>query len=146
MPVSLVIADIDHFKSINDSFGHATGDRAIAAFAQFLRTALSDHHVAGRIGGEEFAIVLPGTNLVAARLFAEGVRGVAAGLSVEGIPETCRLTASFGVAELAQGEGLSELMHRADKALYDAKDSGRDRVRVSTDSGAGPPVAEARNA
>ncbi len=147
MPVSLVIADIDHFKSINDNFGHATGDRAIATFAQFLRTALSDHHVAGRIGGEEFAVVLPGTNLVAARLFAEGVRGVAARLCVEGIPEPSRLTASFGVAELASGEGLQELMQRADKALYEAKKAGRDRVRLSMGNGNGNGrPTEARNA
>lgn len=136
MPVSLVIADIDHFKSINDGYGHATGDRVISAFANFLRSALSDHHVAGRIGGEEFAIVLPGTNLVAARLYAEGVRGIAGGLSVEGLPQTLRFTASFGVAELARGESLADLMQRADQALYDAKKSGRDRVRVASNSGA----------
>ncbi len=136
MPVSLVIADIDHFKSINDGYGHATGDRVISAFANFLRSALSDHHVAGRIGGEEFAIVLPGTNLVAARLFAEGVRGIAGGLSVEGLPQTLRFTASFGVAELARGESLADLMQRADQALYDAKKSGRDRVRVASNGGA----------
>lgn len=136
MPVSLVIADIDHFKSINDGYGHATGDRVISAFANFLRSALSDHHVAGRIGGEEFAIVLPGTNLIAARLFAEGVRGIAGGLSVEGLPQTLRFTASFGVAELARGESLADLMQRADQALYDAKKSGRDRVRVASNSGA----------
>ena len=134
MPVSLVIADIDHFKSINDNFGHATGDRVISTFARFLRSALSAHHVAGRIGGEEFAIVLPGTNLVAARLFAEGVRGTAGGLYVEGLPQSLRFTASFGVAELARGESLSDLMQRADQALYDAKKSGRDRVRVASNS------------
>ncbi|HWK64610.1 MAG TPA: GGDEF domain-containing protein [Rhizobiaceae bacterium] len=137
MPVSLIIADIDHFKSINDDFGHATGDRVISAFSQFLRSALSSHHVAGRIGGEEFAIVLPGTNLVAARLFAEGVRGTAGGLYVEGLPQTLRFTASFGVAELAKGESLSDLLQRADQALYDAKKSGRDRVRVASNSAVG---------
>lgn len=134
IPVSLVIADIDHFKSINDNFGHATGDRVISAFSNFLRSALSAHHVAGRIGGEEFAIVLPGTNLVAARLFAEGVRGTAGGLYVEGLPQTLRFTASFGVAELVKGESLSDLMQRADQALYDAKKSGRDRVRVASNN------------
>lgn len=144
IPVSLVIADIDHFKSINDDFGHATGDRAIAAFAEFLRTAVSGRQVAGRIGGEEFAIVLPGTNLAAARLFAEGLRSVTAGLFVKGVPEARRFTASFGVAELVRGEGLSELLHRADKALYDAKKSGRDRVRVSADLDVAFPAA-ARN-
>ncbi|TKB28840.1 MAG: GGDEF domain-containing protein, partial [Mesorhizobium sp.] len=63
-----------HFKRINDTYGHASGDRVIETFAGFLREAAADHHVAGRIGGEEFAIFLPGTNLAAARLFAEGTR------------------------------------------------------------------------
>ena len=99
VPVSLVISDLDHFKSINDNFGHAAGDTVIVTFARFLRSAMAEHHVAGRIGGEEFAILLPGTNLVAARLFAEGARNAFASLTVEGMPATKRLTASFGVAE-----------------------------------------------
>ena len=131
LPVSLVIADIDHFKSVNDTYGHATGDNVIAAFAAFLGTAASDHHVAGRIGGEEFAIVLPGTNLMAARLFAEGARGALAAMPVEGLPEDRRVTASFGVAELLPGESASSLMRRADAALYEAKNNGRDCVRIS---------------
>lgn len=131
LPVSLVIADIDNFKSVNDTYGHAAGDNAIAAFAAFLRTVASDHHVAGRIGGEEFAIVLPGTNLMAARLFAEGARSALAAMPVEGLPESRRVTASFGVAELLPGENASSLMRRADAALYEAKDSGRDCVRIS---------------
>jgi len=131
LPVSLVIADIDHFKSVNDTYGHAAGDNVIAAFAAFLGTAASDHHVAGRIGGEEFAIVLPGTNLMAARLFAEGARGALAAMPVEGLPEDRRVTASFGVAELLPGESASSLMRRADAALYEAKKNGRDCVRIS---------------
>ncbi len=131
VPVSLIIADLDHFKSINDNFGHAGGDRVIADFAAFLRSAMPQHHVAGRIGGEEFAILLPGTNLVAARLFAEGARTACSSLAVEGISGHRRLTASFGVAELAPGEGFDELFDRADKALYAAKNGGRDCVRIA---------------
>ena len=131
VPVSLVISDLDHFKAINDTFGHASGDRVIVTFAGFLRSAMAEHHVAARIGGEEFAILLPGTNLVAARLFAEGARSAFSGLSVEGMPETKRFTASFGVAELAKGEGISDLLARADKALYLAKNSGRDCVKIA---------------
>ena len=100
--MSLVICDIDHFKAVNDSLGHASGDRVIAAFAGFLKTAAANHH-AGRIGGEEFAVILPGTNLVAARLFAEGARNAFAALRVAGTPHDRRFTASFGVAELAPG-------------------------------------------
>ena len=135
VPLSLVICDLDHFKSVNDSFGHASGDAVIVTFARFLRTAVALHYAAGRIGGEEFAIVLPGTNIVAARLFAEGARSAFAGLPVDGLPYDKRFTASFGVAELAPGERIADLMQRADAALYEAKKSGRDCVRVSLKSG-----------
>ena len=81
--------------------------------------------------GEEFAVLLPGTNLVAARLFAEGTRNAFGGLMVEGLPATKRFTASFGVAERAKGETISDLMGRADKALYLAKNSGRDCVKIA---------------
>ena len=131
LPVSLVISDLDHFKLVNDTFGHASGDKVIVTFAGFLRSTLADHHVAGRIGGEEFAILLPGTNLVAARLFAEGARSAFSALHIEGMPKGKRFTASFGVAELSSGERIAELMERADKALYLAKNSGRDCVKTA---------------
>ncbi|CCV10661.1 GGDEF domain-containing protein [Mesorhizobium sp. STM 4661] len=131
VPVTLVIADLDHFKNINDNFGHASGDRVIEAFAGLLREAAADHHVAGRLGGEEFAIILPGTNLAAARLFAEGTRNAFCTLPVEGLPRDHRCTASFGVAELQPDEGFAGLTQRADEALYQAKRGGRDRVRIS---------------
>jgi diguanylate cyclase (GGDEF)-like protein len=131
VPVSLVISDLDHFKEINDTFGHAAGDNVIVAFARFLRSAMAEHHVAGRIGGEEFAILLPGTNLVAARLFAEGARNAFSSLPIDGVPLTKRVTASFGVAEMARDETIAGLMARADKALYIAKNSGRDCVKIA---------------
>jgi diguanylate cyclase (GGDEF)-like protein len=131
VPVALVIADLDHFKSVNDSFGHASGDRVIETFAGFLREAAAGHYVAGRIGGEEFAIILPGTNLAAARLFAEGTRSAFGALPIDGLPADNRCTASFGVAELHPSEDFADLMRRADQALYQAKNAGRDCVRVS---------------
>ncbi|TPI45199.1 GGDEF domain-containing protein [Mesorhizobium sp. B2-9-1] len=131
VPVALVIADLDYFKSINDSYGHACGDRVIETFAGFLREAAAEHHVAGRIGGEEFAIILPGTNLAAARLFAEGARNAFGALPIDGLPADHRCSASFGVAELADNEGFADLLRRADAALYHAKNAGRDCVRVS---------------
>lgn len=143
VPVAMVIADLDHFKSINDSFGHASGDRVIEAFAGFLRDAAADHHVAGRIGGEEFAIILPGTNLAAARLFAEGTRSAFGALPVDGLPPEHRCSASFGVAELHAGEGFADLMRRADAALYQAKNGGRDCVRISSGATAGRAVMAA---
>lgn len=129
-PVSLVTSDLDHFKSINDNFGHASGDRVIVAFAGFLRGTIAPHHIAARIGGEEFAILLPGANLVSARLFAEGIRNGFRSVRVEGMPGK-QFTASFGVAEMETGERVDELMARADKALYLAKNSGRDCVKIA---------------
>jgi diguanylate cyclase (GGDEF)-like protein len=129
MPVALVIADLDHFKSINDTYGHSIGDRVIAAFGAHLRAAGGEGAIAARIGGEEFAVILPGTNLATARLFAEGVR---ASFSQDGIlgqsAGSRTITASFGVAILGTDEGLSALMCRADDALYKAKKNGRDSV------------------
>lgn len=134
LPVTLVISDLDHFKVINDTYGHASGDRVIEAFSHFIRESKAAHHVAGRIGGEEFAIILPGTHLAAARLFAEGARSAFSALAVQGLPATCRFTASFGVAELVAGEGIDHLMRRADAALYEAKKDGRDCVRLAAGS------------
>jgi diguanylate cyclase (GGDEF)-like protein len=130
VPVSLVICDLDHFKAINDSFGHGAGDRVIAGFAGLLREATTGRHIAGRIGGEEFAVVLAGVNAASARLFAEGVRNAYAYLEVEGIERDPPPTASFGVAEAQRADTLHDLMNRADGALYAAKEAGRNCVRV----------------
>lgn len=131
VPISLVLADLDHFKAVNDNFGHASGDRVIEVFAGFVRDTVAHHHIVGRIGGEEFAILLPGTNLTSARLFAEGIRSAFSALPIDGLPKDHRCTASFGAAELQSEEGLADLMRRADEALYSAKKGGRDQVRVS---------------
>ncbi|MBR2690676.1 MAG: GGDEF domain-containing protein [Aquamicrobium sp.] len=129
-PVTLVLADLDHFKSVNDRFGHAVGDQVIVEFAARLQTAGS-RAVVGRIGGEEFAVLMPSTDLVAGRLFAETVREAFCSETVEGVPPGVKLTASFGVAGRFGGEELAPLMLRADEALYKAKQNGRDSVRIS---------------
>lgn len=130
LPAALVLADLDHFKAVNDVHGHAAGDRVIMDFAEKLRTAAGSRGVAGRIGGEEFAVLLPLTDLGAARLFAEAVRTLFSTDRVEGLVGS-RLTASFGVAARSGEEGLAPLLRRADEALYQAKQSGRDSVRLS---------------
>lgn len=135
VPTSIVICDLDHFKAINDTFGHAAGDRVIAAFAAHLSAALGDNHVAGRIGGEEFAVILPGANAAAARLFAEAIRAALADAAIEGLPPGVRPTASFGVAELRTDDTMSSMLKRADHALYSAKGDGRDCVRVAPQDG-----------
>lgn len=132
MPVALIVCDLDRFKAINDTYGHACGDSVIATFAQCLSGCVGTRHAAGRIGGEEFAVLLPGANLSTGRLFAEGVRASFSTLAVPGLPQSTRFTASFGVAEWVEGESVTQLVARADLALYDAKKAGRDCVRVAS--------------
>jgi diguanylate cyclase (GGDEF)-like protein len=140
LPASLIIADLDRFKALNDRHGHAAGDRVIAEFAARLRAAAGTRAVAGRLGGEEFAVLLPMADAAAARLFTEAVRQVFSGDSIAGLPREVRVTASFGIALCAGKESLSELMRRADEALYHAKRGGRDSVRVSYQRPPEPPV------
>ncbi|WP_274627074.1 sensor domain-containing diguanylate cyclase [Arvimicrobium flavum] len=135
VPMSLVLCDLDHFKVVNDTYGHAAGDRAIMSFADHLRQMAGSGCVLGRIGGEEFAILLPAAGMTAARLFAEGVRASFGGSTIEGLPDRARLTASFGVAVQDGEETLSSMVSRADEALYQAKRNGRDRVKLSTHDG-----------
>jgi len=131
-PASLVVCDIDHFKSINDRFGHATGDRVIAHFANCLRMAVEGQHLVGRMGGEEFALMLENADAVTARLLAEGIRITFSTATALGLPNGMSLTASFGVAEVVPGESVDSLFRRADKALYRAKNSGRDCVCIAS--------------
>ena len=137
--LSVAVFDIDHFKQVNDTSGHPAGDRVIAALGSIISEATTDAQIAGRIGGEEFAVVLPGSNLGAARLFAEAVRTrfSACDFGSE-IPWT--VTLSCGVATQGDGEPFHALMARADQALYAAKRAGRDRVLTATK---GPALAHA---
>jgi len=135
LPVSLIVADLDHFKRINDTLGHQTGDRVIAAFGELVQQTVRESDVAGRIGGEEFAVLMWNADLSGARLLAEAMRTEFSRLNIEEIPAAWTLTSSFGVAELAQGEDFDTLYARADEALYAAKRSGRDQVSVTMDDG-----------
>jgi diguanylate cyclase (GGDEF)-like protein len=130
IPSALVLADLDHFKDVNDTFGHDAGDRVIAAFAGLLANSADARMVLGRHGGEEFAILLPGANLASGRLYAEGVRQAFAALSGSDLGANRPLSASFGVTQRQAGDGLHDLVHRADAALYAAKKAGRDRVHA----------------
>lgn len=129
-PVALIIADLDRFKSVNDNHGHAVGDAIIAAFGAHVRLIGPAEMVAGRIGGEEFALLVPGAGVEAARQLAEAVRTGLAAACAGRIPASLCPTASFGIAIGAPAAGLSALMQQADQALYEAKRSGRNRVRA----------------
>lgn len=135
---SVCIFDLDRFKALNDQHGHLVGDRALAVFANRARRALRSmdainptrfRRSLGRMGGEEFIAVLPGTGLEGAAICAERVRETV-GLHL--VDEKFRVTVSAGVAEYRHGETIPELLTRADQALYAAKRGGRNRVRLST--------------
>ena len=130
--VALMIADLDHFKQINDTYGHAVGDAIIAAFGAHVRQIGPPAMIAGRIGGEEFALLVPGAGIEAARQLAEAVRTGLHVACLDRIPAALVPTASLGLAIGAPGSTLSTLMADADHALYDAKRTGRNRFRAFT--------------
>jgi len=126
--VALVLIDIDHFKEINDTFGHPFGDRVLAAVAQALRSAVRTHDTVARLGGEEFAMLVPGADVEHAREIAERARALIADVELRG----ATLTSSAGAAATTAGpERSGELFDAADRALYEAKRLGRDRTEVA---------------
>lgn len=121
----LIVFDIDHYKSINDTWGHEVGDRVLIELSAHLRTRLRDRDLFARWGGDEFAVLLPDTGLEEALTLAVDLRKAAMNL---GIPPVSRLTCSFGVAELREGETMANLLRRTDVGLYRSKEAGRNRV------------------
>jgi len=122
------MADLDHFKRVNDIYGHETGDKLLAAFGKLLRQHTRTTDIVARFGGEEFVVLIPHTNLEDAAAAADRLRQALASARVEPLPNP--VTVSIGVAELAAGERGEALLRRADKALYEAKQSGRNRVII----------------
>jgi len=131
LPLTLLVCDIDRFKRINDTYGHAAGDIVIQRFALALRDASRKSDIAGRIGGEEFCLLLPTANTDLGLLLAQSIRTSFESETYEELADRETLTASFGVAEMRRGESYSELFARADAALYRAKENGRDRVEMA---------------
>ena len=128
---SFVMADLDHFKDLNDTFGHETGDRALRLFAETMRRTVRHDDLACRYGGEEFAIVLPNTTTATAVDVLERIRaGLRSAVSAGTAPT---FTVSFGVAASTSYADLDEVVARADQALFQAKDAGRDCIWVDGD-------------
>lgn len=125
---SVIIIDLDHFKSVNDRFGHAAGDAVIRAVGKLICRQTRTSDMAGRMGGEEFCLLLPGTGLEGARTLAERLRMRISELSADEFPEGLSITASFGVGELGQNMLFEDAYPVADAALYAAKSGGRNRV------------------
>ena len=137
-PLAVLMLDLDHFKRINDTYGHRVGDTVLQAVAEVLRGTLRATDVAGRYGGEEFLVVLPQTDLQGAAVLGERVRAAIeqTTIPVEGA-EPLSVTVSIGVAALGDGACSAEqLVERADAALYAAKDAGRNRVALEAPTAA----------
>ncbi|MBE0514506.1 sensor domain-containing diguanylate cyclase [Sulfurimonas sp.] len=124
-PLSLVIFDIDHFKKINDSCGHDVGDAVLIEYTKLISSHLRDGDIFCRIGGEEFAFILPYINKSDAYKISDKIRA-----KVEAHKKIFAITMSFGVTEYIKGEDLEVTFKRADKALYEAKNAGRNKVVV----------------
>ncbi|HVP29072.1 MAG TPA: diguanylate cyclase [Myxococcota bacterium] len=132
-PLSILMADLDHFKSVNDRFGHPAGDAVLRGAADLLREGLRKSDVAGRVGGEEFLVILPQTDRVGGRMAAERWQKPLAGTPLA-LPsgDTVRVTVSIGVAQLeTHMETSGALVQAADAALYAAKKNGRNRIEVA---------------
>jgi diguanylate cyclase (GGDEF)-like protein len=130
-PFSVALLDLDHFKAINDTHGHAAGDEVLKAFAATVQESMRDADVFGRYGGEEFLLILVATPSDSALNPVERVRSAVARREWGAIAPGVALTVSVGVAGYSSGDTVAQLLHRADVVLYEAKRTGRDRVVVA---------------
>jgi diguanylate cyclase len=134
---AILLADIDHFKKVNDTYGHLLGDKVLRAIAQTVQSNIKGRDLAARLGGEEFAVLLPQTTLQGARTLAEQIRNaVSAGRirRADGKDAPGAITVSLGVAIGKKGDSLEQILTRADVALYAAKHAGRNRVSIDADA------------
>lgn len=130
-PLTLLVADLDHFKQVNDTRGHHAGDMALRGFVAVCREEFRKYDLVGRLGGEEFALLLPDTGIDAARVAAERVREAVARCPVDPCApgQAFHITVSIGVAQLRATDDAGKLIQRADQAMYAAKAAGRNSVR-----------------
>jgi len=144
-PLTLLMMDLDHFKLLNDNWGHALGDRALRTFGGVLLTVTGSGDAVARLGGEEFAILLPGRSARSALSLAERLRATVEGLRLSEGEELVRFTVSIGLSSLQPGETAFEpMLRRADRALYKVKRSGRNRVLLADSEIAAIPIPPAR--
>lgn len=127
-PLTVAMADIDHFKQVNDTYGHEAGDLVLKDVAAILSDALRMPDKVGRYGGEEFLVILPHTGLTQARKIADRIRASVSKWDFDLGSKKIRMTISIGVCQFKSGEDLEQFLSHADKALYDAKKGGRNLV------------------
>ena len=130
-PLCAMMIDIDFFKKVNDTYGHASGDEVLRTVASVIKAQLRESDIPARYGGEEFAVLLPYTHIEEAKIVSERLRKAVEETTVQLDDLTINVTISMGLAEFTQDETGEELFERADKALYEAKESGRNRVCIS---------------
>lgn len=130
LPLCAAVLDVDHFKQVNDTWGHETGDEALRAIADALRGAVREYDIVGRWGGEEFLLLFPETGLEKALNTAERVRQAIGEIGIERPDGPIRLTASIGLAQQLAGESASGTVSRADNALLSAKRKGRNCIVI----------------
>ena len=129
LPMTLLMFDLDHFKSVNDNYGHLAGDAILIKVSEIIRQNLRDSDIAGRYGGEEFVILLPNTDMEGSYVVAERLRSAIESATVEFEEQIIPFTSSFGLAQFqSQVTDGDQLIANADEALYQAKDQGRNRV------------------
>jgi diguanylate cyclase (GGDEF)-like protein len=134
-PLGIILADLDDFKVVNDVYGHAAGDDALRAFAAILQSTSRDIDLSVRLGGEEFAVLLPDTALDGATELAERIRQALESTLIDHSGQQIALTASFGVSCFPSAAGAEDLLTDADRRLYDAKRRGKNAVVTSTETG-----------
>lgn len=130
-PLCLAIVDVDHFKSINDQFGHLAGDKALKVIARALSTALRDTDFVARFGGEEFVVLLPGISEDSIQLPLDKLRSVIKGIPFRFKEERISISISLGATLFRSGDRITDAFERADRALYEAKNAGRDRIVIT---------------
>jgi len=131
-PLSFIIADVDHFKHINDTYGHDAGDAVLIEIGKAIRMSIREQDSASRWGGEEFMVVLPQTDLEAAMLVAERIRARVAATDVPVDKHEITTSITLGVSCFRMGETISNVIARADHALYEGKKTGRNRVNAAS--------------
>jgi len=132
-PASLIMFDIDHFKKVNDTYGHQAGDECIRRTAQALRDTMRSTDIGGRYGGEEFGVILVGTDGEQAKIFAERLRETVAKIRVVHEGQDIQYTISLGISELGKQQDCKQWLEESDKALYASKEGGRNQVNVYND-------------
>ncbi len=130
--LSFIMADIDHFKQVNDTYGHSIGDKVLQEIAQAIVSQCREIDVPARYGGDEFAIVVPSETAEGAGKLAERCRQATSEIRIHTEDENVQITASFGIAEIADTPSIEALIKAADEALYQAKQAGRNQVATNT--------------